>query len=84
MKITEIESLVSMAYSYFSVFLKIDAGFCLLRRYLLNTCIGKGLSTDLWGLKMSDVLPGAYKLVEEINTEMHQVSAFSFPSNLVL
>lgn len=36
------------------------------------------------GNKMSDVLPGAYKLLEEINTEMHQVSAFSFPRNLVL
>lgn len=73
-----------MAYSYFSVFLELDAGFSLLRRYLLNTYISKALSSALWGIKMSDVLPGAYKLVEEINREMHQVSAFSFPSNLVL
>lgn len=73
-----------MAYSYFSVFLELDAGFCLLRRYLLNTYIGKALSSALWGIKMSDVLPEAYKLVEEINTEMYQVSAFSFPSSLVL
>lgn len=47
-----------MAYPYISVFLELDGGFCLLRRNLLNTYIGKALSSVLWGIKMSDVLPG--------------------------